>query len=216
MSKETDLFVFFKRADFIIPAFKNPLWNKRAILSPLTGGNRGCWAWWLFLSLWWKLMKEPKLESLSSCTLSAVAGSPEPPPLLAKALHFTVSCWVLEEFSPSLFFLLLSDLPKTEHSSKSPLQMIWLALTTFRFTIKHRLVAPQYLVGLFQRDSVPPKRDRPWWEGVGKGFYERRMKLVEERKIKSKESLEEEVLRKKKHSNWCSLGTGDRAGNQKI
>ena len=43
----------------------------------------------------------------------AVAGSPEPPPLLAKALHFTVSCWVLEEFSPSLFFLLLSDLPKT-------------------------------------------------------------------------------------------------------
>ena len=120
MSKETDLFVFFKRADFIIPAFKNPLWNKRAILSPLTGGNRGCWAWWLFLSLWWKLMKEPKLESLSSCTLSAVAGSPEPPPLLAKALHFTVSCWVLEEFSPSLFFLLLSDLPKTGTFIKIP------------------------------------------------------------------------------------------------
>lgn len=25
MSKETDLFLFFKSADFIIPAFKNPL-----------------------------------------------------------------------------------------------------------------------------------------------------------------------------------------------
>lgn len=58
-------------------------------------------------------MKEPKLESLSSCILSPDAGSTEPPPLPAKALHFTVSCLVLEEFSPSLFFLLLSDLPKT-------------------------------------------------------------------------------------------------------
>ena len=56
-------------------------------------------------------MKEPKLESLNSCILWA--GSTEPPPLPAKALHFTVSCLVLEEFSPSLFFLLLSDLPKT-------------------------------------------------------------------------------------------------------
>ena len=47
MSKKTGLFLFFKRADFylfIIPGFKNPLWNKRAILSPLTRGNRGSWA----------------------------------------------------------------------------------------------------------------------------------------------------------------------------
>lgn len=216
MSKETDLFVFFKRADFIIPAFKNPLWNKRAILSPLTGGNQGCWAWWLFLSLWWKLMKEPKLESLSSCTLSLWLALLNPHHSWQKhfTLLFPVGFW--RSSAPPCSFSFCLTFLRQEHSSKSSLQMIWLALTTFRFTIKHRLVAPQYMVDLFQRDSVPPKRDRPRWEGVGKGFYERRMKLVEERKIKSKESLEEEVLRKKKHSNWCSLGTGNRAGNQKI
>lgn len=129
-------------------------------------------------------------------------------------LLFPVGFW--RSSAPPCSFSFGLTFLRQEHSSKSSLRMIWLALTTFRFTMKNRLGAPQYLVDLFQRDSVPPKRDRSWWEGIGNGFYERRMKLVEERKIKSKESLKEEVLRKKKHSNWCSLGTGNRAGNQKI
>ena len=175
-------------------------------------------------------MKEPKLESLNSCILALL--NPHHSPQKHFTLLFPV--WFWRSSAPPYSFSFCLTFRRQEYSSKSSLQLIWLALTTFRFTIKNRLAACQNLANLFQRDkkgqtmdrlgqtwtdrhgqTMPPKRDRPWWQGVGNGFYER-TKLAVERKIKSKESLEEEVLREKKHSNWCSLAVQNRAGNQKI
>lgn len=151
---------------FIIPAFKNPLWNTGAILSPLTGGNQGCWAWWLFLSLWWELMKEPKLESTKFLHILLRLSLLNPHHSWQKhfTLLFPVGFW---RFSPSCSFVWPSL--RQEHSSKSSLRMIWLALTTFRFTMKNRLGAPRYLGSLFQRDSVPQKGQIMMRRGRGMG-----------------------------------------------
>ena len=42
------------------------------------------------------------------------------------------------------------------------------------------------------------------------------MELAEKRKTKSKGGLEEEVLRIKKNSNWCSLVIENRARNRRL
>lgn len=88
-------------------------------------------------------------------------GSTEPPPLPAKALHFTVSCLVLEEFSPSLFFLLLSDLPKTGIFIKilSPTDLVGIN----HFQIYHKEQAMDRLGQTWtdrHGQTMPPKRDR--------------------------------------------------------
>lgn len=132
--------------------------------------------------------------------------------------HFTllspVCFWRSSAPSYSFFFCL--SFQRQEHLSKSSLQMIWLALATFRFTVKNRLETPQHLVNLFEKDSVPPKRGWLWWKDLGNGSYETRTELAKKRKTKSKGGLEEEVLRRKKNSNWCSLVIENRAGNQRL
>ena len=146
-----------------------------------------------------------KIRITKFCTLSLWLALLNPHHSWQKhfTLLFPVGFW--RSSAPPCSFSFCLTFLRQEHSSKSSLQMIWLALTTFRFTIKHRLVAPQYMVDLFQRDSVPPKRDRPRWEEVGKGFYERRMKLVEERKIKSIKKVTESSDNSGSFSLWINF-----------
>lgn len=109
LNKDTGLVLFFKECSLLLLYFVSQslksLVGQRVTLSPLTGGNWDHWAGWLFLSLWWKLMKEPKLASLSSSRILSCS---------YRQRHFTLllPVWSPRSSAPPCPFLLLSDLPK--------------------------------------------------------------------------------------------------------
>lgn len=152
--KGTGLFLVFKECSLLFIYFVSyslkSLVGQRVTLSPLTGGNWDHWAGWLFLSLWWKLMKEPKLASLSSSRILSCS---------YRQMHFTLllPVWSPRSSVPPCPFLLLSDLPKAG-------TFIWVLSANDLRGISHLPISHQEQAGdtrrsgnLFERVSASGK-----------------------------------------------------------
>lgn len=79
-------------------------------------------------------------------------------PFQAKVLHFTVSCLVSEDVSPSLFFFLLSDLPKTGTFIKALSPNDLPGTSHFQIYHKEQAGDTSAVNEFVWGDSVPPKR----------------------------------------------------------